>query len=41
MSPGPDMGRLLEAVREAQAAGDVTTRDEALQFVQERNTKQN
>ncbi len=40
MSPGPEMGRLLEAVREAQAAGEVTTRDEALRFVQKRNTKQ-
>ncbi|MCK4963522.1 MAG: metal-dependent phosphohydrolase, partial [Dehalococcoidia bacterium] len=40
MSPGPEMGRLLEAVREAQAAGEVTTRDEALSFVQKRNTKQ-
>ncbi len=41
MNPGREMGRLLEAVREAQAAGEVTTRDEALRFVQERNTKQN
>jgi poly(A) polymerase len=40
MSPGPEMGRLLEAVREAQAAGEVTTRDEAFRFVQKRNTKQ-
>ena len=30
LSPGPEVGRLLEAVREAQAAGEVTTRDEAL-----------
>ena len=33
MSPGPRMGELLEAVREAQAAGDVTTRDDALSYI--------
>jgi len=27
---GPQIGRLLEAIREAQAAGEVTTREEAL-----------
>ncbi len=27
---GPEVGRLLEAIREAQAAGEVTTREEAL-----------
>ena len=32
--PGPKIGELLEAVREAQAAGDITTREEALAFVQ-------
>ena len=30
LDPGPQIGRLLEAVREAQAAGEVTTRDQAL-----------
>ncbi|MCX7855279.1 MAG: HD domain-containing protein [Anaerolineae bacterium] len=30
LSEGPEVGRLLEAVREAQAAGEVTTREEAL-----------
>ena len=30
MSPGPEVGRLLEAVREAQATGEVNTREEAL-----------
>jgi len=30
LSPGPRVGRLLEAVREAQAAGEVTTRKQAL-----------
>ncbi|MBI1885355.1 MAG: HD domain-containing protein [Chloroflexi bacterium] len=30
LPPGPAVGELLEAVREAQAAGEVTTREEAL-----------
>jgi putative nucleotidyltransferase with HDIG domain len=30
LAPGPKVGRLLEAVREAQAAGDVSTRADAL-----------
>jgi poly(A) polymerase len=30
ISPGPHVGRLLETLREAQAAGDVSTREEAL-----------
>jgi poly(A) polymerase len=34
MSPGPELGRLLEAVREAQASGEVTTKEEALLLVQ-------
>ncbi len=33
LSPGPLLGELLEAVREAQAAGEVTTREEALEYV--------
>jgi poly(A) polymerase len=33
MTPGPRIGELLEAVREAQAAGEVATREEALDFV--------
>lgn len=32
-SPGPVVGKALEAVREAQAAGEVVTRQEALAFV--------
>jgi poly(A) polymerase len=32
LSPGPLVGRLLEAVREAQAAGEVSTREEALEL---------
>ena len=30
LSEGPEVGRLLEAIREAQAAGEVTTREDAL-----------
>ena len=30
LSPGPEIGRLLEALREARAAGEIGTRDEAL-----------
>jgi hypothetical protein len=33
LAPGPQIGMLLEAVREAQASGEVTTREEALDFV--------
>jgi poly(A) polymerase len=33
LSPGPRIGELLEVVREAQAAGELTTREEALAFV--------
>lgn len=32
--PGPQIGALLEALREAQATGEVTTKKEALDFVQ-------
>ncbi|MFH1183787.1 MAG: HD domain-containing protein, partial [Chloroflexota bacterium] len=32
LRPGPIVGMLLEAIREAQAMGEVATRDEALQF---------
>ncbi|MDO8614783.1 MAG: HD domain-containing protein [Dehalococcoidia bacterium] len=32
LAPGPLVGRLLEQVREAQAAGEVSTREEALAF---------
>jgi len=35
MNPGPEVGKLLEAVREAQASGQVTTREEALSFIKE------
>jgi len=33
MSPGPKIGEVLETVREAQASGEVTTREEALSFI--------
>jgi len=36
MKPGPRMGQLLEAVREAQASGEMATREEALALVRER-----
>lgn len=32
LKPGPPIGRLLEAVRESQAAGEITTREEALAY---------
>ncbi len=33
MSPGPKIGQLLEAVREAQASGELTTREGALHYI--------
>ncbi len=33
MSPGPEVGEVLEAVREAQASGEVATREEVLSFI--------
>lgn len=36
LSPGPQIGELLEMVREAQAAGELHTSDEALDFVAKR-----
>ncbi len=33
MKPGPEIGKILEAVREAQASGEIKTKDEALEFV--------
>jgi len=33
LSPGPRFAEILEAVREAQAAGEVTTREEALKYI--------
>lgn len=34
LSPGPKIGELLEAAREAQASGELTTRQEALSYIQ-------
>jgi len=34
LSPGPEIGQVLEAVREVQATGEVTTREEALAYVE-------
>ncbi|MFB0559532.1 MAG: CCA tRNA nucleotidyltransferase [Dehalococcoidales bacterium] len=38
LSPGPEIGEFLEAVREAQASGEVTTKEEALSYIRERLT---
>jgi poly(A) polymerase len=42
LKPGPRIGELLEELREAQAAGEITTRSEALDFVKKLtvNTKE-
>jgi poly(A) polymerase len=34
LSPGPKIGEILEVVREAQAAGELTTREEALAYIE-------
>jgi poly(A) polymerase len=36
LEPGPEVGRLLEELREASFAGDVRTRDEALRLARDR-----
>lgn len=36
LQPGPELGRLLEDVREAQGIGEVKTREEALAFVKKK-----
>jgi putative nucleotidyltransferase with HDIG domain len=36
LAPGPEVGRLLRAAREAQATGEVATREEALAWLRER-----
>ena len=33
MKPGAEMGELLESIREAQASGELTTREAALDYV--------
>jgi hypothetical protein len=35
LSPGAEVGRILDAVLEAQAVGDVTTTEEALAYARE------
>jgi poly(A) polymerase len=35
LNPGPKIGKLLEAVREAQASGEIATREEALSYIRE------
>jgi hypothetical protein len=35
LQPGPHVGELLEAVREAQVSGEVQTRDDAMIFVRD------
>jgi tRNA nucleotidyltransferase/poly(A) polymerase len=39
LQPGPRVGEILEALREAQAAGEVKTKEEALRFVTEYATR--
>jgi len=34
IGPGPEVGEVLEAVREAQAAGEINTREEALAYIE-------
>jgi hypothetical protein len=36
LAPGPEIGRLLRAAREAQAAGELATREAALAWLRER-----
>jgi hypothetical protein len=35
LSPGPSVGKILEAIREAQAVGQVNNREEALKLARE------
>ncbi len=36
LTPGAEIGRLLAALKEAQASGEVTDRDQAVQFIQDK-----
>jgi poly(A) polymerase len=38
LHPGPKIGKLLEALREAQASGEITTREEALAYIRQKLT---
>ena len=33
LEPGPEIGRLLEELHEAQAAGEITNREQAVQYI--------
>lgn len=35
LTPGPEIGRLLRLIQEGQAAGEITTREQALQFARQ------
>jgi hypothetical protein len=35
LEPGPHIGRILESIREEQAVGKITTKEEALAFIEE------
>jgi poly(A) polymerase len=37
LTPGPRVGEFLEALREAEATGEVTTREQAVEFLKRRN----
>jgi hypothetical protein len=39
LKPGPQIGRLLETIREAQAAGQITTQEQALKLAAENLAK--
>jgi len=39
IKPGPEIGRLLEELREAQSAGEITTREQAVAYVKHLITK--
>jgi hypothetical protein len=39
MKPSAKLGELLEELREAQTAGELTTREEALEYVRKSVTK--
>ncbi len=39
LEPGRIIGQLLEAIREAQATGRISTRDEAISFARDERTR--
>jgi hypothetical protein len=36
LKPGPQIGRLIETIREAQAVGEISTREQALELAKTR-----